>query len=412
MDPEKKNLTGFEDTGEQDNFGQILDFDTPETVEKKPDEEKKPGEEKKNDKKGKGPSAPPPDDLEGELKFFEGTGATGASGPADGLTGPTGPGSTGPIGPAEEEDDGIFKLPDEEQRAIENKEIEKKLQFNYSDLAQEIGIEDFKEGERTDFVNTIKKAIDDAKTKVEFDLSKLEDNEQELIKFFRNGGKVSDILNPTQKFDEFLQKSPEDKAIYWLMNEKNIGEKEAKDLLEDMTDKGELAKYVENIDKSVIAAKAREQEKILKAASDSYEQSQTKLNEKAKGIRAELVKTAKELDTFMGMKIPDKIKNHMAAEIETGRFREVMDNPRAQLFGRLYMLFGDQILKNMEAKILEKNREGFNKGKDDVHADLHNIEQPGQQKRSAEESRRSPDANNSPLSGFLNIDEDAVPGQK
>ena len=206
MDPEKKNLTGFEDTGEQDNFGQILDFDTPETVEKKPDEEKKPGEEKKNDKKGKGPSAPPPDDLEGELKFFEGTGATGASGPADGLTGPTGPGSTGPIGPAEEEDDGIFKLPDEEQRAIENKEIEKKLQFNYSDLAQEIGIEDFKEGERTDFVNTIKKAIDDAKTKVEFDLSKLEDNEQELIKFFRNGGKVSDILNPTQKFDEFLQK--------------------------------------------------------------------------------------------------------------------------------------------------------------------------------------------------------------
>lgn len=407
---DEKKLTGFEDTGEQDNFGQILDFETPAKEEPKKEEPKKEEpkkEEKKEKEKGKGAGSPPPEDLEKELNFF---GPTGPSGASEGATGATGAGGTGPTGPAEEEEDEFFKLPEEEQRAIENKEVEKKLQFSYTDLAKEIGIEG-KFEDRSEYVAAVKKSIEDAKTKVEFDLSKLEENEQQLIKYFRSGGKVDDILNPTGKFDEFLAKTPEEKAIYWLMNERQIKEDEAKDVIEEMTDKGEFNKYVENIDKSVLAAKERERAKIIKAGADQYELSQTKLNEKAKEVRGALVKTAKDMETFMGMKIPDKIKNHIAAEIETGRFREVMDNPTAQIVGRLYMLFGDQILKNMEAKILEKNREGFNKGKDDVHADLHNIEQKEQGKRSVEETRRSVNDMNNPLAGFLTIDEDAVPGR-
>ncbi len=308
-----------------------------------------------------------------------------------------------------EEPEDALKIPEEETKNVQTRQVEKELKLDWGEIAKETGFEgELESNTRESFINQVKQEVEDAKQKVAFDLSKFDENEQSIIKYFEGGGKAENLFNPLKKFYDFLTLSPKEKAKIHLVQSEKISDEDAAIKVSDLDDDGKLEEMVNGIDNNIRGIIETKNKQLLKESSDEYDAKEKRLTTKAKNEKESLVKLISDADVFMGKKLSKGAKAHLKTEIETGIFFEKNDTAQAQLNARLFSLFGNDIIKGIIGSVNEENRKGYNKGKEDVHADIHNIKTKGPASTGVDGGQRQSNEVEDPLAAFTMIDDEIV----
>ena len=393
-EPEEKVKTGYEETNENDTFGEIGgdEFELSDKDEEEKKEEEKKEEKQEEEKKEEPDELEVPEGEKEEEKKTDEEEKTEESEEKD---------------EKEEENDGDLEIPDEDKVAVANKKIEKEMKLDWQAMGKEAGLE-VEENSRESYISATKKAIEDSKQKVAFDTSNYNEETQEFIKFLENGGNYADLMNPNMKYYNFLSLPAKQKAKYHLMQEKDISEEEAALQVDDLADEGKLDEIVEKVDKNVKNAIQNNFNKIVSDSNENLKSQQKNKQLVIESEKKEILDLLEKTDKFMGRKLGKQVKAHLKSEIQTGLFFDKNNNAQAALNTRLYTMFGHKIISELLENSKEVNREGYNKGKEDVQADIHNIKTKQSAGAGAPEGSRQSDEVDDPLKGFTELDEDAI----
>lgn len=351
-DPKK---TGYEGTGETDTFGQIEVEDNVETPgEKKPaiDEEKAKAKDlEKDDKDGEQKAKDQAAEFEAEQE------KTGKE--------------------LEEEID--KDLPDAEKdkdkekdkETVDDKDKEKEPELfdtdkleedletetnvkktaetvNWEDVSKTIKLPDDlkivpKENTLEGFKEAVKVSIEAATKKTEFNLDGFEDDTKEVINYFVNKGSKEDLLRPLKEIDDYIIMKPEEKVKEFLMESEKLSEEDADAKINDMIEAETFDAKVKDIDSKLLNLRETTFKSIISKRQDDT----TVLAEAKKEENKEMTDYVDEMKSFMGVKLPDKVKSYIKKEIDAGKLAKMNNNAEAQVLARLFMLYGTDILKKI-----------------------------------------------------------------
>lgn len=346
-------------SAELDERIKIPDFFSKEESEEKPETSTEEETDKEN-----GPTGPTGTNKTNEKEQAGGTAKDSTS-----PTGPTGP--TDDIEKEKEKENEIEELSDtltDADLGPDSKSGEKPI-VDYNEIAKEFEIE-LGNNKKEDFIQAIKSKIQESTTKVELDLSKYDDYTQKAIKFIDKGGKVSDLINPLSEYYKFLAMSPEDKVRASLINQ-GIKEDEIDEKLLDLQDKGKFESTVENINQSVNNAILKKQEDLINEENNRKIDLDNKDHVLTKQENEKLIESVKKIDTFMGLKVSDELRNSVIQRIENGSFHDDLNNPDATIRAYLNVKLGSTIISRFEKRLEQEKKESYNaglaKGKEGLH---------------------------------------------
>lgn len=279
-------------------------------------------------------------------------------------------------------DDGTFKIPGEEDKTkLQDIKEVKEFTGSWKDLAKDVIGEELTD-EITSYQDFVAKAQERVNAKIEQERSKITENPIEVLKtideefanlyeFKKNGGELKNYYNSFNEIDNFIS-LPDEKLleeefktykdsfgrrlysdseiqnkIMTLVEEDKIGS-EAKQLRE------QLYNVRKDIEVNIIEEqKAAQQFKI--------EQENLKIEQKANEVSKILSGT----NEFLGGKLEQKHKDYVLSQYKQ-KHQELLNDPKAIAEFMLFKTFGEQALKR-------KNEAEFQKGKDKIKQELHNV---------------------------------------
>lgn len=406
-----KEPTGYEDTPEGDTFGQIGDDNfepdgtTGTTAAPGPT-----GTTGQSD----GPTGnnDPDDDL-----FDTPTGTTAPTGQT-GQTGGTAPtsttGETGATGSTATGDtDDVFDTTELESQLEKAKALKKQTEkVDWAGVAEEVGLEGFEGKTFDEFKKGVKKHFEQASEKVEFDLSKYDEETQGIIKFFESGGTRKDLADVTKPYTDYLLKSDEEKVSDYLKNsEKLQTEEEISARIEELIDEGEFDDTVKKINGMIMNRREEIFNEFMKEAEQKTTAIQDKVAEEAEAEKEAMLNVIDDMDDFMGEKLPAKTKAFLREEIKAGLLTKNNNNAQTQVKARLFDLFGQRIMANVEKRLKEASRSGYNSAIEKENGKKFG-QAPGANAGGAQSRQFAPDNQDYPsdLGDVSGIDDDAVEG--
>lgn len=328
---------------------------------------------------------------------------TGPAGPSEEIQEETS--ATGPTEQPEEKPDDIFKM--DEDGNVEEEE-KPKPEYDFASLAQDLGLE-FKEGGREEFKEAITKAIDTAKTMVEPDLSKFNPEQKILFNWLAEDGTLEDFFTPLKAFDDFLLKPEDEKVLDYLVTEEGLNEEKAKIRLGEIIDNNEFDDYVEKVDTLGMELRTEKFNEIIGTIKQSQENKQLEIQSQQIKEKGELAKVIDQTNTFMGMEIPQNVKDAMKRKVESGKLTIENNNAQTQILGHYFMLFGDKIFQKIEKEKKDNMDAGYNRGIRKVTERLHDA--PPKPADAIGHGSRDPKNDDAkPLGNFTDIDKDAKTG--
>ena len=111
---------------------------------------------------------------------------------------------------------------------------------------------------------------------------------------------------------------------------------------------------------------------------------------------------------FMGMEIPQNVKDAMKKKVDSGKLVTENNNARTQVLGHYFSLFGDKILTKLAKDAKVSGDAAYNRGVTAARGGLSNT--PLKPDVSAGHNSGSTDLDKSPVEGLKNIDKDAKEG--
>ena len=281
--------------------------------------------------------------------------------------------------------------------------------INYEDIAKELEIQIDETGIKTKdaLVSALQKKLESNKQKVEFNLEKFDPYEQKVIKFIaEHEGDLESLIRPAAQIDDFLRQSPEEKLTEIYTNQGKTPAQVA-DVIEDLQTRGELDNEIKKIDAYFIEQRNQVIDTAIKDAGDRAEVLRQKNELLTQAEKSSLKEQVGKINEFMGVKLTDKWKAHLLSEIESGKLQSANNIAEAQLNARLFTLLGSEILKTMELKVKDANREGYNNADKKASAERHQV--PPKNISTGSESSVNSDVRNK-LKDFENIEEKVTGG--
>ena len=416
---QNEDLTGFENTGETDTFGQIEEAekveapkkeettDTEEILEEDPkdkevSEEAKIKLQKKAEEDQKEEGAKLSKENEDEIHIFD------KEGDDDTKEEVKKEGDDKKEDEKDEEEPEMFSTKELEEELENEKDVkETSKTVDWKKIAGSIKLpEDLKiniEDDSLDgFKSAVKKSIENAQTKTVFDIEKFEEPQQEVINYFLNGGKKEDLLSPLKEIDDVLVSDPEVKALNYFIGAEDLSEKDAQEKVNELIESDGLDNQIKIINKELYDLRESRYQEVIKQNSDTGNQ----ISENKKNETKAMSDYVNNMTEFMGTKLPDNVKTYLKKEIETGKLAEKNNNAESQIIARLFTLYGNQILKKMQDEAKNASRESYNKGLEKEKRKVHNVP-PKKQTQTAVEQKKQTDIIE-PLALFKNFDEDAI----
>ena len=252
---------------------------------------------------------------------------------------------------------------------------------SFKPIAEKLGIE-LENDTEEELVKKYNEKLESAKQELKLD--EYNDQARSLIKHLNdNTGDVGKFLtNPViSEMQNLLSMEPEDKVRMIRINEIRQEDKvdEAKatekynEELEEMS-VSDIRKMSDNIDTQ--AQKLRDEE-IVKITGDK--EAQLKEDRKKADLQVEkevdvLKNYIKAQDEVLGLKLTEKAKAQILADLETGNFDSIVEkSPEAsKFFAYMTGKHGPKIIENFSKSKSEANREGYNKATDKQTSALHN----------------------------------------
>lgn len=304
------------------------------------------------------------------------------------------------------EEESIISLPDEEM----GKEKPEPLPtINFKDFGKELGIE-VPDNTKEAFVDTYKKTLDEAKKKVEPDLSKFSPQQKLLFDYLQEPeADLMSFFKPLKVFDDFLSKPDDEKILFYLETEEELAPDVAKAELNRIIDEDKLDEYINKVD--TITNKARDDyfNELVSTVKKTREDHLERIRIEAEKEKTELKKVVNEMDKFMGMDIPKNVKDAMIKKIDAGKLTIENNNARTQILGHYFNLWGDRILSKIKEATEDEGNKAYGRGVQKVVSVLHNTpiepELPGG--RNAPRKEETPRGK---LPQMKDIDKDSVSG--
>jgi hypothetical protein len=309
----------------------------------------------------------------------------------------------------EEKDDGKERKKDDESGKEEDEEEEAEffdtlikddqktdddqVLYDYSEFSQDLGIE-FEEGEdpkdKKIFLDKVKNRIESAKQ--EFNLSEFPEQTQNLIKYVsEHDGDVMKIFENENisRSQSVIGMSPEDKVSILIeadLRKSGTSDTEMSDAIQERLEKYSTRELKDLADKINDNARNNIQSEINKIIGDQKviaEKNQQKQIESQQLQRQKFEKTVDKTDSFLGLKLTDKVKSSIKRDLERGEIEKVTDikDPETALNAYILKKHGAEIQKYLSSKMSEKSREGFNKASDKYTQRLHNTKDHAQGKK-------------------------------
>lgn len=278
---------------------------------------------------------------------------------------------------------------------------------NWEDVSKSIKLPDDlkivpKENTLEGFKAAVKLSIESAKQKTEFDLESFEAPQKEIINYFMNKGTIEDLLSPLKEIDDALIQSPETKVTEFLMEAEKLSKEDAEAKINDMIEAETFDAKVKDIDNRLLNLRDQRFKEIVSKKSDANDV----LLENKKQENKEMNSYVDEMKSFMGVKLPDNVKSYIKKEIDAGKLAKMNNNAEAQVLARLFMLYGTNILKKINEGVKNASRDGYNKGLKKEIDKIHNIPPKEKAKSAIEQQKQSSITN--PLALFENMDDDSI----
>ena len=113
------------------------------------------------------------------------------------------------------------------------------------------------------------------------------------------------------------------------------------------------------------------------------------------------------MDDFLGLSIPDNVKNVLKQEIESGVLTEANNNARTQVKARLFDLFSGKVLDHFEKRLAEERQKSYNAGYAAIDDNLHN-RPPRTEAGEAVDRSKGAKGDEGPLDGLLTVEDDMI----
>ena len=262
----------------------------------------------------------------------------------------------------------------------------KKPTFSFKPLAKKYGFE-LDDDTQEEFETKMDERVEKAKGEV--DLSKFSADAQKIIKHLNeNDGKLEDFFNNKAiiQLQGIIGMDPQTKVFTVRIQElqsKGMNAAEARTKAEEeigeMTKK-EIREASDNINED--AGKLLNAE-ISKITDGRAEIAERKKNETA-ALTATETKQLKNLidkqESFLGIKLSEKAKKAILADIETGEFDQIANKNKAVSKFNAYMLskYGDKIMNKLNKTVAESSRKAHNDAVDKMTNQLHNTKDAAQ----------------------------------
>ena len=306
-------------------------------------------------------------------------------------------------GDKKSEEENPFVLEEEEKKPEEPKpgDVPK---IDFLELGKELGLE-VKDNTPDAFKEAHEQAVEAAKQKVEVDLTKFNDKEKIVIDWLHNGGNLEDFFKPLMAFDSFLAQPDDEKVKEWLINEEGVDKAQVDERLNQIIEEGHFDAYVDKVDQTISGLREQKYNQVMQSIKSTNDAYQASVQQTAIKERGELKTVLDQTKEFMGIPIPDNVKDILKREIDGGQFTKKNDNAQTQMKARLFDLFGDKVLAKVNKDWQTKVDEAYNRGVKGMQNRLHNIpvkpeEQPGHG------GSRTPQEQGK-LADMSNIDKDA-----
>jgi hypothetical protein len=348
------------------------------------------------------------------------TGATGETGKSDvtgvttkgttGLTGSTAATSTsGPTGPTGEEEikeEDVFAGATSATSVTGVADTVKKGEFDYQSIAKEIGIEMTKNN-KEEFINGIKKRIEDASKKTELDLSSYNPETRSFIEGIEQpDSSLLEMMSPITGLDHYLvNTNPEQIVTDYLIDVEKLNISDARSKVADLISSEEFEDKYKQITNSYNNLKLSMTKDLMTKIQKASDLRKSEMNNNLQKEKNEMIDVVKQTETFLGLKIPETVKANLIAEINSGVLTKENNNARTQVNARLFNLYSQNLKKYYDSKIKEASRKAYNEGATSIKKDLHNVPPSGEHgaASSTDYSRKNEDG---PLAGFLGIEDE------
>lgn len=302
-----------------------------------------------------------------------------------------------------QDEDDIFFVPDIEKEKsapkIDYKSIAKKFEIDFEDPEEEV--------DQDQFVDAIKKKIEDSKSLTQLDLSKYNDEQKELIKVLEISGNQYSFMDPISDLNDYLLLSDAKKLAVYLKFEKKMTDSQIQDETDRLVESGEFDSEVEKINSLIDDQKKLIMKEVFEKAKKRAESLQSKAKKENEELNAQIEKTTH----FMGEKLPDNAKSYIKHLIKDGQFTKKLDNAESLINAQLFNLFGNKIIQKMKTQIDEAKRQGFITGRKKENDKLHDKEGSGNSRNLQDTGRKSHDdmSSDDPLAGFNELIQE-IPG--
>jgi disulfide oxidoreductase YuzD len=292
------------------------------------------------------------------------------------------------------EDETIVKKSSEK---VEWAKVAKSIKLS-DDLSLDLGEDNTLDG----FKAAVKKTIEDAKQKVEFKMDGFDDGQKEVVNYFLNGGKKADLLTPLKQVDDLILEDGETKVKNFYVHSEGLTEDAAQEKINDLLEEDKFDDMVKTINGKLLDIRETQFNKIIEDNNTTKEDS-VKLKQKE---YKEMETYVDDVKTFMGIKLPEKVKSLLKKEINTGKLTNMNDSAEAQVLARLYMLYGTKIIKQINEGAKNESRDSYNKGQKTVKEKIHNLPPKVKSQEAIEQKKDSGLVD--PLALFADMDSDAI----
>lgn len=254
---------------------------------------------------------------------------------------------------------------------------------SWNDLAKEMGFKDeLKEDSFEAFMESAKTYKEQIRQEVQSQaaaetlVSKYGEEGKVIFNLLENGKTYAEIIAPLKKYDDFLVRSPEDKLTAMYLQQ-NRSEEWIEKRLEQLKEDGEFDEEVNALNKTVLANREAEWNKIMHDSKNLQETTKNAILATQKKENEAIRSVVTQRETFNGMKIDPEAKKVIMQRWEAGHYRKAFEsNPDAVVDFILNLEFGKKFAENAKATAEKQAKVA-------VHNKLHNIDQVKSGTRSA-----------------------------
>ncbi|MFA5036927.1 MAG: hypothetical protein WC479_07100 [Candidatus Izemoplasmatales bacterium] len=199
------------------------------------------------------------------------------------------------------------------------------------------------------------------KQKQQVDLSGYNEASQVVINHIKDGGDITDFLDPLAPINKAMALSPEEKAKVALGAD-GVKADKIEGRIEQLKDNEEFDDFIAEIDADLKVIRDEKIKEVAKNIKEKQQENQNKLSGLNASEKSELINVVKKTSTFLDLPVSEAIRNTIVEKINDGSFQSELDNAETMVQAYMSTKFAPKIKEYYTNKIASERRLGYNEG--------------------------------------------------